>query len=59
VYYLISKYLVINSSCNDESKIVLIEKRDILNCLITEVRFGDRKIVRRGRNRNIRYPGYF
>jgi len=39
------------------SKIVLIEKWDMLNCLITEVRF-DRKTVRHG-NRNMRYSEYF
>jgi len=31
--------------------------RDMLNYLITEVRF-DCKTIRRG-NRNMRYPGYF
>jgi len=30
----------------------------MLNCLITEVRFDDRKTVKRG-NRNMKYPGYF
>jgi len=30
----------------------------MLNCLITEVRFDDRKTVRHG-NRNMRYLGYF
>ena len=29
----------------------------MLNCLITEVRFDNRKTIRRG-NRNIRYPEY-
>jgi len=30
--------------------------RNMLNCLITEVRFDDRKTIKRG-NRNMRYPG--
>ena len=32
-------------------------KIDILNCLITKVRFDNRKT--KTKNRNMRYPGYF
>jgi len=42
VYYLISKYLAINSLCGDRIRSTNRKIHDMLNCLHTEVRF-DRK----------------
>jgi len=56
-YYIINKYLVTKSGCNDRVRSFNRKTCDIMICLTVKIRFGDHEIARHG-SHNMRYLGY-